>query len=88
MLKSFWTVSNEDVGRVLLHVPLGILTCALWYVHPALAVIFAAGFIIYEKQQDKYVKDQAWKDIKGWLWGIGIIGVVLFVLKLLGVLWR
>lgn len=48
--------------------------------------MFAAGFIIYEKEQDKYVQDQAWKDIKGFLWGLGIIGVVLFVLKLLGIL--
>jgi len=86
MGKSLWTVSNEDVGRVLLHLPLGILTCALWYVDWPLAIIFAAGFIIYEKEQDKYVVDQAWKDIKGFLWGLGITGVVLFVLKLLGIL--
>ena len=88
MNKSVWTVSKEDLGRVLLHLPLGILTCVLWYVHWSLAVIFAAGFILYEKEQDKYVEDQAWKDIRGWLWGIAITGVIVFVLKLLGVLWR
>ena len=83
---SLFTVSKDDLGRVLLHVPLGILTCALWYVHWALAVVFAAGFIIYEKEQDKYTIDQAWKDIKGFLWGLGLTGSVLFVLKLLGII--
>ena len=80
------SVLKDDVGRVLLHLPLGILTCVLWYVDWPLAVIWAAGFIIYEKEQDKYAMDQAWKDIKGFLWGLGVTGIVLFVLKLLGIL--
>lgn len=86
MDKSLLTISKAERGRVLLHMPLGILTCLFWHeLGWAPAIIFGIGFLWYEKQQDKVIKDQGWKDIKGWLWGLGITGSLLIVLKLIAV---
>lgn len=76
-------IPKEELRRVLLHLPLGLLTCLLGYAYWWLALIFAAGFIIYELNQDW---NDAYKDIKGWLWGIGIGGSVMFGLKLGGII--
>jgi len=48
---------------------------------PILALLFGLGFIAYEGNQDRWKKDQAWKDLKPWLWGIGIYIVVWYLAK-------
>lgn len=66
---------------ILLHIPLGLLTCVLCYAHWVLAVILAVGFYIYELNEDWHISDNAYKDIKGFLWGIGIGGIIMIILK-------
>ena len=82
--KNLFIIAGNEVNRVLLHIPLGLLVCLLCYVHWALALIFATGFYIYEMNEDWHISDCAYKDIKGFLWGAFLGGIALFILKLLG----
>lgn len=85
-MKTLVIISKNELGRVLLHLPLGLLTCLLGYTCWWLALIFACGFLVYEVNEDWHISDQAWVDIKGFLWGIGIGGITMFILKIAGVL--
>ena len=82
--KSLLKIGKEELGKVLLHVPLGLLVCLLGYTAWWLALIFAIGFLVYELGEDWRISDFAYIDIKGWLYGTGIGGIILFILKLLG----
>ena len=59
--------------RILLHIPHGVLAVLLkgWK-----SLAFTAAFLVYELNQDKHEKDEAFKDIYGFLAGmaIGYIG--------------
>lgn len=65
------------LNRTYLHAPIGLVTVALIYANTGLGVLFGAGFVAYEITQggDPHL------DIKGWLWGVGIAGVVWLILK-------
>ena len=79
-----YKVGKRELGRVLLHLPLGLLTCLLGYVAWWLALIFAGGFIIYELDEDFHIRNGAFADIKGFLWGCGASGFVWAILILCG----
>lgn len=79
-MKYLFSINEKDAGRVLLHIPVGIFTCFAGYVAWWLAVIFGAGFLLYEVNEDIHLKDEAWKDIKGFLWGIVIGSLIMFVM--------
>ena len=83
-MKCLLKISKDELGKVLLHIPLGLLVCLLGYTAWWLAVIFAVGFLVYEVDEGWHLHNGAFTDIKGWLWGIGIGGIILFILKLLG----
>ena len=70
------------INRILIHIPIGFICAFIGESHPIVAVIFAYAFIYgYEFDEDKYIKDQAWKDIAGFIWGMGIYYVGEFILK-------
>ena len=83
-MKSILLITKKELRRVLLHIPLGLLTvlfgCVGWW----LAVIFAAGFLVYEVDEDMHLSNGAFKDIKGFCWGLGVGGLIIFGLKLGG----
>jgi len=80
-------ITSEELKRVLLHIPLGLLTVLFgYYIGWWLAVIFAVGFLVYEVDEDWHISDEAYKDVKGFIWGLGIMGVVVFGLKLGGII--
>lgn len=68
------------MGRVLLHVPIGAFNAWLFWHVPQVGVIFFVGFLIYELNEDWRIRDQAWRDIKGYLWGLAIAAVFLILL--------
>jgi len=74
----------SDFERILIHIPVGIIACLLGYLVPGLGLAFVVGFIIYELNEDKHLIDNAWKDIRGLLWGMGIGGIVLLILNIKG----
>lgn len=64
---------KDRIIRALIHIPVGFICAFIGEKHPIVAVIFAITFIVgYEFNEDKYRKDQAWKDILGFLIGISI----------------
>lgn len=67
----------------MLHVPVGAVTVALLEAHAALAVIFFLGFMVYELNEDWRIRDYAFVDIAGYLWGLALAGLVKWVLALL-----
>lgn len=85
-MKCLFPISKGELSRVLLHIPLGLLVCLLCYVHWALALAFVISFLYYELNQDMHLSDEAFKDIKGFLYGMMIGGVIMLTLKLGGVL--
>lgn len=86
MKKSLLKITKGDLRRVLLHIPVGLATVFLGYfVGWWLAVIFDTSFIVYELNQDWHISDMAFVDIKGHCWGLFLGGVILSVLKILGI---
>lgn len=74
--------TKDELYRVFLHIPVGLLTCLLCYVHWGLALAFTISFLYYELDQG----DEAFKDIKGFCWGLGSGGCIMFGLKLGGII--
>lgn len=74
--------------RVLQHIPVGLVNVALLVVSPALGVLFGLGFVGYQVLQSRGYdwEDKSHKDLKGWLWGLGIGGAGWSCVVLLG-LW-
>lgn len=70
--------------RLLLHIPAGLITCLAIYIHWSLVLVFFGAFTIYEINEDRHVEDRAFHDILGYLFGLGIGIVVLFILKCVG----
>lgn len=63
-----------------LHVPLGMFNAWLLAEDPAAGILFGVGFLGYEYVQDKYKKDQSFKDVFGWLLGFGILRTALLLI--------
>ena len=78
--------SQEDLARVLLHIPVGLVARFSCFAHWVFPLVIMGSFLYYEKNEDKWIKDQAWKDVKGAIWGLCIFGVVVGILKLMGVI--
>lgn len=72
-------MSRSAVG-LMVHIPVGMANVAIAWFSPAVAVIFGGGFLAYEITQGS----QPHLDIKGWLWGIALAMIGLFICKLLG----
>jgi len=48
--------------------------------------MFLLGFMAYEVTEDWRLKDGAYVDIYGYLWGLATGGMTLFFMQLLGVM--
>ena len=74
------THSQDKVGdfqdRVLLHIPVGLLMGI-----PVMGIPLLLLFRQYERNEDRWCKDQAWKDIYG-----AMVGVVVTMLVTLGLI--
>jgi len=76
--------SQEDLARVLIHIPVGLLIGFSYFAHWAFPIVLGYLFWQYEENEDRHLNDGAWKDIKGAIWGLGILSVTVAILKLLG----
>lgn len=81
--KSSEISSKRRVEGCLLHIPVGIFTVFCGYVGWYLALIFFGAFMIYEVNEDWHLKDQAWIDIFGYLIGIALGVIGLFIWEVL-----
>ena len=71
---------KANAMRLLQHIPVGAFNA--WLLHEATptGVIFFLGVMIYQLDECFHLKDQAWRDIKGYLWGLAIAAYVLILL--------
>lgn len=72
-----------DLENVLLHIPVGFVTVAIALYSGWLGLAFAYGFISYETTQWLIIKDKCFTDIQGFLWGIGILSVILLLVRVI-----
>jgi hypothetical protein len=68
---------KSDAWRLLIHLVPGGFTAWLITQNPVAGVLFFLGFMIYQLDECLHLKDQAWKDIKGYLWGFALAAYVL-----------
>jgi hypothetical protein len=67
--------------RLLMHVPVGVACALLTRVSSPLAAILAAFFLFYETNEDRHLKDSAYKDIAGAAWGVALGGLILWLAR-------
>lgn len=63
--------------RILLHVPIGMFNAWALAKTPHIGWAFLLMFVLYEINEDWHIKDQAWYDLRGWLWGFVVGAVVM-----------
>lgn len=63
--------------RLVLHLPVGAFNAWLLGESPVFGVVFFVCFLFYELNEDWRIKDQAWKDLAGWLWGFALAAYLL-----------
>lgn len=73
----------EYVGNVLIHMPIGWIIVALAAYSPLVGVSFAIYFLAYEYIEQLDLKDKAYQDLKGAMWGIAELGLPLTLLGLI-----
>ena len=70
------THPRDEVGdygvRVLLHIPIGLLMGI-----PIIGYQLMRLFFFYEKNEDQWTSDQAWKDTAGALFGMAVTVMVV-----------
>ena len=72
--------TGDFQSRVLVHIPIGIITALCILVHWVLVLALVYIFWHYERNEDAHTADEAWKDLYGWMVGF-VIGVIsLFIL--------
>ena len=72
-------VRTECIKCSVAHFVGGLLVAIISPLIPVLSVISFLGFIIYELDEDWHISDQAYKDIKMFLFGMftGMIAILL-----------
>lgn len=70
-----------DPSRWCIHFPIGGFTAWAGSVHWVFALCLTLGFLAYEISEDWRIKDKAYIDIQGWLWGLGIGIIAVFLTK-------
>lgn len=78
---------KQRAARLLMHIPVGLITCLAVYIHWSLVLAFFGAFTIYEINEDRHIEDRAFHDIIGYVFGLGIGIIVLFCLGVTGV-WK
>lgn len=82
ILSKIFFCDEDSVNNVLIHIPVGLITVFITLFSGCLGVLFGVGFIIYELSEQKLISDEAYQDIKGWLWGIGIASIIGLLVKI------
>ena len=74
----FKLTKDDPTVRLIQHIPVGGFAMWLSSWTPAMAVTFALIFVFgYEITQDFHIKDGAYRDIKGMLWGMVLVSLAM-----------
>jgi len=78
-MANFW---EGRFFRCLLHIPVGIICAVLCMTgYKIVAAFFFLGFALYELNEDSHLKDNAWKDLFGFLVGLPIAPIALLLVR-------
>ena len=77
-------VRTPSIMREGLHALVGLFSAALLAFNPVAAVILFVGFLAYEITEGLRIRDWAYRDIGGYLYGFSVGSVVLICLHMLG----
>jgi 4-amino-4-deoxy-L-arabinose transferase-like glycosyltransferase len=72
---------RQRVIRAAIHAPVGFLTGFCEAVLPNLGLILCLGFLTYEVVEDWRIRDRGFHDIYGFLIGVGIFGILAFLIR-------
>lgn len=75
-------MSKSDMIRAALHFPVGIYTAWLGTFNPVVCLVFGLGFLFYEGIEDWRIKDRSYKDVFGYLIGIGVGSFLFWLLDM------
>ena len=70
-------ISILDLWRIVLHFPVGCFIGWVILQSPVVGVVLAVGFLTYEVVEDWRIADRGYKDIFGFLFGIGAIFIFI-----------
>ena len=70
-------MKRADLARAALHFPVGVFAAWLSMVSGVLCGVFSAGFLTYEIIEDWRIKDRGYKDVFGFLIGVGAGAILL-----------
>ena len=73
--------TRKALIRLAVHVPLGILIVLASSLHWTLPLSLAALFVYYEHNEDHWLRDQAWYDVVGALWGMALATLAWIILS-------
>lgn len=74
---------SDKAKRCLMHIPVGLVAVLGVFLNPMLGVLMLVGFIVYELNEDRHIKDGAWIDTAGFVWGTAIGIIVWFIWRLI-----
>lgn len=66
----------SDNHRLLLHIPVGLALALAFWAQPLFGAGMTFMFWYYENDECHHIRDQAWKDVAGTCWGMGIAAVI------------
>ena len=75
-------MTKSDIIRAALHFPVGVFTAWLGTVNLVTCAVFGTGFLVYEALEDWRIADRSYKDIFGYLIGIGVGSFILWLVAL------
>lgn len=74
---------SDKAKRCLMHIPVGLVAVLGVFLNPMLGVLMLVGFIVYELNEDRHIKDGALIDTAGFVWGTAIGIIIWFIWRLI-----
>jgi len=74
--------SRVYIRRCLIHLPVGLAIAFVALEGAVLGVLMAFYFIIYQINEDRNIKDFAYPDIAGSIWGMFLYVTIRHIIKL------
>lgn len=78
-------MGKDDWHRFWMHFPMGMFA-ALLLTQPKtlwIGIALAFSFLVYEIMNDWRKKDWSYKDVCGFVWGIGAVGLIIYLIGVL-----
>ena len=65
-------IKEDKMKRLLVHLPVGLVNVLALWVSVPLGLSFTVGFLLYEVDEDWKIKNGAYRDVGGWLYGMAL----------------